>query len=199
MSNRDEETPLLNPSTIGPQPTTPIDPPKTWLSIQPSTFKIAAVLYSFVVLGLFTSSTGVMLPHISSHYSLNDLYVSFIFLVTPLGYILGAQSSSTIHSNFGQRGIAILGPLFQTIAGIAIATHPPFIPLLLAFGVMATGAGWLDGSWSAHVAGMKNANVRSGFLHGGYSIGAAVGPAIAGLAMEKGGMAWWVWYYILVC
>lgn len=149
------------------------------------------------MLGLFTSSIGVMLPPLSTHYALNDLHVSFIFLVIPLGYVIAATLNPLIHNQFGQRGIAFLGPVLQIVSATAVGLHPRFGVLLAAFAVMAMGTGLLDGSWCAYAAGMPNAGFVSGLLHGSFSVGAAAGPFCVGAAMEKG-MSWWVWYYALV-
>ncbi|KAF2679210.1 MFS general substrate transporter [Lentithecium fluviatile CBS 122367] len=158
--------------------------------------KIGATMFSFVILGLFTSSVGVMLPPISAHYDLTDLHVSFIFLAVPLGYVVAASSNPLIHSRFGQRGIAGLGPVLHVVSAVCVGLHPTFEVLLAAFAVMAMGTGLLDGSWCTYAAGMPNAGFVSGLLHGSFSVGAAVGPFCAGALMEKD-MAWWTWYYAL--
>lgn len=160
--------------------------------------KIAAAMLSFVTLGLFNSSIGAVLPLISSQYALTDLHVSFLFLAVPLGYILAAQSSDYIHYHFGQRGIALLGPSLQIIANVAIAIHPGFEWILVAFAVQGLGMGLLDGSWCAWAGSMPKANTISGLLHGSYSIGGAAGPFIVVLITTRN-RPWWIWYYILVC
>lgn len=161
-------------------------------------FRITAAMYSFAVLGLFASSIGVMLPHISQHYGLTDLHVSLIFLVGPFGYVLAAQSNAFIHAKLGQFGIAILGPIFHILAAAAISAHPPFPVLLLAVAFSALGIGLLDGSWCAWVGNMENANFLSGLLHGSFSVGAAAGPLLAGTMMSAGLRPWYEWYYVLV-
>ena len=110
-------------------------------------FRVGAAMYSFAVLGLFTSSIGVMLQPISHYYSLSDLHVSLIFLVGPVGYVLAAQSNESIHSKFGQRGIAIVGPIFHLASSILLAVHLPFYAVLVAFSIVALGTGLLDGSF----------------------------------------------------
>jgi fucose permease len=159
--------------------------------------KIGSAMFSFIILGLFTSSIGVMLPPLSTYYNLSDVHVSLIFLFVPFGYIIGASSNSLVHHHFGQRGIAVLGPALHMISAVALGLHPPFSILLAFFSVNALGSGMLDGSWCAFAAGMKNAGFVSGLLHGSFSVGAALGPFCAGALMEKG-MNWWVWYYALV-
>ncbi|KAF2865915.1 MFS transporter-like protein [Massariosphaeria phaeospora] len=160
------------------------------------TFRVAAAMFSFTVLGLFTSSIGVMLQPISQYYNLSDLRVSLIFLVGPVGYVFGAQSNAFIHSKLGQRGIACLGPVFHILSALTIAIRLPYYVVLVAFATVALGTGLLDGSWCAWAGSMANANTVSGLLHGSFSVGAAVGPFVAGTLMEQH-RPWYEWYYVL--
>jgi fucose permease len=159
--------------------------------------KIAAAMFSFSTLGIFNSSIGAVLPLISRHYSLTDLHVSFLFLAGPVGYILAAQFSDTVHWHFGQRGIAFLGPTLQLIATLTIGLHPSFRLVLVGFTIAGAGIGLLDGSWCAWAGNMEKANTISGLLHGSYSVGGAAGPFLVTL-ITTGHHQWYIWYYILV-
>jgi fucose permease len=160
------------------------------------TLRIGAAMYSFVVLGLFGSSIGVVLRPIRDHYQLSDTLVSLIFLVNPIGYIAAAYSNSFVHNKFGQRGIATLGPISHVLAAVLISARLPFPFLLIGYVVVGLGTGWIDGSWCAWAASMPRANTISGFLHGSFSIGAAAGPLLSG-TMLANQRHWWEWYYIL--
>lgn len=161
-------------------------------------FKIAAAMYSFVTLGLFNSSMGAVLPLLSRYYNLTDLHVSSIFLVGPIGYVFAAQCSDAIHYRFGQRGIAVAGPLLQIMSTAFAAAHPRFGLVLVAFALQGLGTGLLDGSWCAWAGSMEKANTISGLLHGSYSVGGAIGPFLVTL-LAAGDWPWWHWYSILVC
>ncbi|KAL1791794.1 hypothetical protein ACET3X_009545 [Alternaria dauci] len=158
--------------------------------------KIAAAMYSFTTLGLFNSSLGTVLPLLSSYYHLTDLQVSFIFLVSPIGYVVAAQCSDAVHHRFGQRGIAVAAPLLQILATTTVATHPGFGWVLVAFMFQGLGMGLLDGSWCAWAGSMEKANTVSGLLHGSYSVGGAMGPFIVTVLTTKH-FPWWNWYAIL--
>jgi fucose permease len=109
-----------------------------------------------------------MLQPLSTYYHLTDIHAALIFIFGPIGYILAAQSNGTIHSQFGQRGIAVLGPVFHVLSTLALGLHPPFVLVLGALSVQAVGIGLLDGSWCAWAGGMGmgRANKVSGMLHG---------------------------------
>ncbi|KAF2707807.1 MFS general substrate transporter [Pleomassaria siparia CBS 279.74] len=164
----------------------------------PLNFLIGAAMYSFAIAGLFTSSLGVMLPHLEQYYYLTDLSVSLIFLTGPVGYIFAAQSTDFIHRRFGQRGIASSGPFFHLLAAAVICSHPPFPVVLAGCAIANFGTGLLDVSWCAWAGGIgRRANTVSGMLHGSYSTGAALGPFLAGTLMAAGQSPWYYWYYVL--
>lgn len=162
--------------------------------------RIAATMFSFVVLGLFVASTGVMLPPLTKHYSLTDIQVSTLFLVVPVGYILAASANSVIHYRFGQRGVAVLGPVLHGVSAVVVALHlEQFGVIVAGWAITSMGVGLIDGSWCAFAAGMGDkANKVSGLLHGSFSVGAAAGPFVISSLMAVG-VDWWVWYWIMVC
>lgn len=189
----DEASPLLRqgstPSSIQDAPH-----PRT----TPLALRVAAAMYSFAVLGLFTSSIGALLPSISHHYSLSDLHVSTIFLVGPLGYVVASQSNALFHARFGQLGVAVVGPMLHILAAAAISFRPSFPVVLVAFSVAAAGCALLDGSWCAWAGAMERGNTVSGLLHGSFSAGAAMGPFLVAVIVTKGPERWYEWYYVLV-
>jgi len=159
--------------------------------------KVAATAWSFIVLGLFVSTIGVIIPHLQQDYQLNDIHVSSIFLVGPVGYCFASSLSNRIHLRLGQRGIAIIGPACHFFYAVTGALHPPFSMFLVSVGIGSFGMGLLDGSWCAWVAGLKSANTLSGILHGSFSIGAAICPYIAGILFSKSNGLWYQWFYVL--
>ncbi|KAK7457531.1 MFS transporter [Colletotrichum acutatum] len=93
--------------------------------------KLAAAAYSFIVAGLFVATIGVTLPHQQTYYQLNELQVSAIFLVGPVGYCLASLLNSRIHEKLGQRGIAFTGPACHLVYAAVGSFHPPFPVFLL--------------------------------------------------------------------
>lgn len=112
---------------------------------------------------------------------------------------MAAYLNSFVHLQLGQRGIAVIGPTCQLVYAVGWSLHPPF-PVLLAFSVIGGfGTGLLDGSWCAWSGGLEtNANTIQGFLHGSYSLGASLGPFLAGTMISVGEKPWFHWYYVVV-
>ncbi|KAF6810271.1 major facilitator superfamily transporter [Colletotrichum plurivorum] len=161
------------------------------------TWRVAAAAYSFFVVGLFTSTVGVTIPHLQAYYHLSDIHVSAIFLVGPVGYIIASRLNDLIHAKLGQRGIAVVGPACHLFYALVAALRPPFAVLLAAAGVAGFGIGLVDGSWCAWVAALRRANTLSGLLHGSFSVGAAVCPYLVGLMLSAGGELWYQWFFVL--
>lgn len=165
----------------------------------PLAFKVASVMFSFCVLGLVTSTIGAILPHLEAHYYLSDAQVSFVFIAWPIGYVLAASLNDVIHIRLGQRGIAIIGSLAHIVAAAGCAAHPSFHWFLLFVAATFFGAGILDGSMCAWAGALERASTVTGFLHGSYSVGAALSPLlIDALVSESASRPWYTWYYVLV-
>lgn len=184
--------------------------------------KIIATTTSFLVLGMhivtlqhgqantspgmLISTPGVVLPHLEAHYHLTDVRASLIFLIAPWGYLLGSYLNDPIHRKMGQRGIAAIAPVCQALFTTTAATfHDPqhwgFEVFLVATVFGNFGAGLLDGSWCAWaggLGGLSRRNFVQGLLHGSFSVGAGLGPFLAGTLFSVYGAAWWVWYYVLL-
>ena len=161
-------------------------------------FRVAAAMFSFVVLGSTVSTIGVMVPHLEDYYHLSDFHVSLIFLAGPLGYIPASQLNTLVHRKLGQRGIAAIGPAFTVVFPAVAAMHPPFPFLLAALVAWGFGEGLIDGSWCAWAGAMDQSSMISGFLHGSFSLGAAAGPFLASTMISIGHRPWYHWYYALV-
>lgn len=161
-------------------------------------FKVPTAMFSFIVLGLFVATTGVLIPHLEAYYQLSDLGVSFVFLVWPVGYLAAAYLNGLIHLKLGQRGIAGIGPLCHIVCTAVAALHPPFPIFVIAMAVGAVGSGLLDGSLCAWAGGLQLANTVQGLLHGPFSIGAAAAPVLMSTMFSEGHTPWYAWYYVLV-
>ncbi|KAI0171420.1 major facilitator superfamily domain-containing protein [Pestalotiopsis sp. NC0098] len=159
--------------------------------------RIVAAMFAFMVMGMIQSVPGVLIPHLENYYGLSDTYVSVIFLISPVGYFLAAYMTSFIHLRLGQLGIAIIGPACQLVYALGLCAHPPYWMLLFLSLIEAVGTGLLDGSWCAWAGAMTNGNTVQGFLHGSYSIGASLGPLIAGTMISVGKTPWYYWFYVL--
>lgn len=170
----------------------------TWNSSPTSIFRFLLICYSFILMGMSDGAIGALIPYLETYYSISYTIVSLVFLSPFIGYLLAALFNNLIHHHFGQRGVAILGPLCRLIGFIPMACHPPYpaLPVVMLF--TGFGNGIEDSAWNAWVGNMRKANELLGIIHGCYGLGATIGPLIATSMVTKGGLEWYTFYYVLV-
>jgi fucose permease len=114
-----------------------------------------------------------------------------------VGYTLAAFANNAIHTRYGQRGIAIIGPGLHVVAFLAVALHPPYLVLILVFVLAGLGSGLVDAGWNAWIGSMPDSSGIMGSLHSSYSLGAALAPVVANAVITKLGWRWYGFYYLM--
>ncbi|KAI9047891.1 hypothetical protein LZ554_007693 [Drepanopeziza brunnea f. sp. 'monogermtubi'] len=169
-----------------------------WNSPGGNKWRVFATFWSFFIIGMNDGSYGALIPHLEAYYDLNYTIVSLIFLSPFAGYSLASTLNNLIHVRFGQRGVALVGPLCHLITYIVVAIHPPYPVLVVMFVFVGFGNGLIDAAWCAWLGNMANANEVQGFLQASYSLGATIAPLIATALIEKTSLAWYGFYYIMI-
>ncbi|KAI6708720.1 hypothetical protein JHW43_008763 [Diplocarpon mali] len=169
-----------------------------WNSPGGNKWRVFATFWSFFVVGMNDGSYGALIPHLELYYDLNYTVVSLIFLSPFAGYSLASVVNNLIHVRFGQRGVAVMGPLCHLASYTVVAVHPPYPVLVVMFIFVGFGNGLIDAAWCAWLGNMANANEVQGFLQASYSLGATVSPLIATALVEKTSLDWYGFYYIMI-
>jgi MFS family permease len=97
--------------------------------------------------------------------------VSLIFVTPFAGYTIATLVVNKIHMTFGQRGIAIIGPLCHIVPFVIMAIHPPWPAMLAVYVIVGLGNGLIDAAWNSWIADMANANTMMGLLGASYGVG----------------------------
>ncbi|KAI0595775.1 tRNA wybutosine-synthesizing protein [Biscogniauxia sp. FL1348] len=161
-------------------------------------YRYLTTILCFIIMGMNDAAIGALIPYIGPYYNVSYTVISLIFLAPWGGYLVAAFSNNLIHHYFGQRGVAVLGPLTRILGYIALSVHPPFAalpPLMLLPGF---GSGIEDSAWNAWIGNMESANELLGFIHGGYGLGATIGPLIATAMVTKVDLPWYTFYYLML-
>jgi len=160
--------------------------------------RLGFAFMSFMIAGMNDAAVGALIPYLEEYYNLNYTLVSLMFLTPFAGYSTAAFANATIHTKFGQRGIAFAAPICHIITYVVISVHPPF-PVVVAINIISGfGNGLTDACFSAWVGGMHNPNSVQGLLHSCYSIGALFAPLIATSMIVKSHLHWYTFYYVMV-
>jgi fucose permease len=138
------------------------------------------------------------LPQIEPYYDVDYTTVSTLFIVPFVGYVAAGLSNNWIHYKFGQRGVAVAGPICRLIGYVPMALHPPFPVLPIALLFSGYGNGIEDSGYNAWVGNMHRANELLGLIHGAYGLGATISPLIATAMITKGNLPWYSFYYVLI-
>jgi MFS family permease len=96
-----------------------------------------------------------------------------------LGYLTAVTLVEPIRSRLGRRGIAVIAPILRISAALVVATRPTFAILLAVNAVYGMGSGLTDISWNNWASCLSQPNLAQGLLHGSFSVGCILGPAIA--------------------
>lgn len=124
--------------------------------------------------------------------------MSLVFLSPLVGYTLAACLNHRIHTSFGQRGPALIGPGCHLLAYIINCIHPPYPVLVISFIFAGFGNGIEDAAWNAWIGNMAHSNELLGLLHGFYGVGAVLSPLAATYMIARSNMPWYYFYYIMV-
>ncbi|KAH8175285.1 major facilitator superfamily protein [Sarocladium implicatum] len=170
-----------------------------WNNPRINAVRFCAVSWSFLVIGMNDACIGALLPYIEEYYNINYTTVSTLFIVFFPGSLLAALLNNHIHHRFGQRGVALIGPIARVIGYIPMALHPrPFAILPCLLILTGFGNGIEDSAWNAWVGNLANANELLGLLHGAYGLGGTIAPLVATLMITKGGLPWWNYFYLMI-
>ncbi|KAF4550372.1 Bypass of stop codon-like protein 5 [Elsinoe fawcettii] len=157
-----------------------------------------AAFYSLGIDGLNAGTYGAVIPYLERHYGISYTVVSLVFLSPTVGFTISALCNASIHSHFGQRGVAILTAACHMISFLMAALHPPFPVLIIAYLIGGFGDGLCDAAWNAWIGGMANPNQMLGFLHAWWGANAMIAPLCASALIVRGGLDWWIWYYVML-
>lgn len=182
-----------------PSPTTaPTEVLQAWNRPRVNVYRVCATFWSFVVMGLNDATYGAIIPYLEEYYDLTYTVVALVFLSPLIGYNIAALTNNVVHMKFGQRGVAIIGPVCHLLAYIINCLHPPYPVLVLSFMLAGMGNGIEDAAWNSWIGAMANPNEILGFLHGFYGVGGTISPLIATTLITKVGVPWYYWYYVMI-
>lgn len=162
-----------------------------------SKLKVTAVMYCFLVTGMSITAIGALLPRLEEYYGISDRASAFIFPMGVIGYISGTLVLPVVLARFGWRGMATITPALHLLATTILSTGSPFPLVLMAHFIGGLGTGHSDAGFCAWASKLPYANVVQGLMHGSFSIGCVLGPALC-VAVQSYGLPWYAFYWVWV-
>lgn len=143
----------------------------------------------FLLAGWVDATVGALLPAIREHWDLSFVLVSMLFVGTFVGCIIAATFVSPLMDKFGYGKMISGAAALALIFPIVFLTMPPFPVLIVAMIFSGMSTSTLDALVNVWISQRPKADVRLGFLHCLYGIGALCSPLAAIPFIEKRGVA----------
>jgi fucose permease len=152
---------------------------------------------AFVLVGLGTGVVGVLLPSQMAGYGVDRATIGIIFFTASGGFALGGISTGALIHRLGVRSSLAVGAGALGLAGLYLATRPPFVAFVLAQLIMGYGTGVIESALNVYLSGLDGATTLLNRLHAFWGVGALLGPPLAAWIL---GFASWpvVWLVLAV-
>ncbi len=152
---------------------------------------------AFVLIGVRVGVSGVVLPAQIRDYGVDKATVGITFLTASAGFVLGSLTAGALIHRFGTRIALVVGGGAYVVAGLYMATRPPFLALVIVQVVVGYGTGVLESALNAYLTTLPRATTLLNRLHAFFGVGALLGPLLAAWIL---GFASWttVWLVLAV-
>jgi fucose permease len=133
----------------------------------------------FVLVGISAGVGGVLLLAQLSDYGVDRATIGITFFTGSAGFVLAGISTGPLIHRFGIRiALAVGGGAF-VLAGLYLATRPPFVAFVLVQLVVGYATGILESALNVYLAAFPDATTLLNRLHAFFGVGALVGPVLA--------------------
>ena len=150
---------------------------------------------AFVLVGIGAGVSGVLLPSQMASYGVGRATIGITFFAGSAGYALASVNTGTLIHRSGLRVTLVTGGGAFALAGLYLATRPPFGAFLLAELVVGYGQGILESALNVYVTALPGATSLLNRLHAFFGVGALLGPPLA--AWTVGFASWTVVWLVL--
>ncbi len=134
---------------------------------------------AFVLVGISAGVNGVLLPSQMAGYGVGRATIGITFFASSAGFVLAGISTGALICRSGVRIALTAGGGAYVLAGLYLATRPPFVAFVLAQLVTGYGTGVLESALNVYLAGLPGATTLLNRLHAFFGAGALLGPVLA--------------------
>ncbi|KAJ1026339.1 hypothetical protein NDA16_002426 [Ustilago loliicola] len=150
----------------------------------------------FLLAGWVDATVGALLPAVREHWDLSFVLVSMLFVGTFVGCIIAATFVSPLMDKFGFGKMISGAAALALVFPIVFLTMPPFPVLIVAMIFSGMSTSTLDALVNVWISQRPKADIRLGFLHFLYGVGALCSPLAAIPFIEKRGVAFQYFFCI---
>ena len=141
-----------------------------------------AVLLSyaaFVLVGLNAGASGVLLLAQMGDYGVDRPAIGITFFTGAIGFVLAGLSNGALIGRLGIRMALAVGGGTYILAGLYLATRPPFAAFVAVPLVTGYATGVLESVLNVYLAALPDATTLLNRLHAFFGVGALLGPLLA--------------------
>lgn len=142
-----------------------------------------------MLFGVSLTVIGPLLQPIREEFGTNNATIGLVFLYSSAAHVAGTVAGSYFSDMIGRRAFVVAGPATLAL-GFLLSGLAPNIQIFLLNGVLfGIGFGMLDGPCNAlliDISGPRSARVLN-FVHGGFGVGAVIGPIFAAVVYAQTG------------
>ena len=160
-------------------------------------YQIGVILLMFTTLGLNDQATGMLIPVLSSHYSISQVTVANIFLLQTFGYFSACFVNEPLHLRYGVRGALSIACLCVAIPSFVLYTKVSWFWLyLICYFPIGMGIGMLDSVGNCLFSSFVcYKNEFLGVMHGMYGVCSFITPLIINALGDDN----WNYFFIIQC
>ena len=157
------------------------------------TFIVCA--FGFVVLGMATTTFGVVWPSVADDFGRSLGELGYITLAYGTGYTMSSFLSGRLAVRSSIGSLLTSAAMTATIALIVLAVSPGWIIFLTAALMLGLAGGQIDAATNSYVA-LRHGSREMGFIHGAFGIGAIIGPLLVTGSLALG-LSWRLAFVVL--
>ena len=134
---------------------------------------------AFVLVGISAGVSGVLLPSQMAGYGVDRATIGITFFTSSAGFVLAGVSTGALIGRCGVRIALTAGGVGYVLAGLYLATRPPFAAFVAAQLVTGYGTGVIESALNVYLAALPRAAALLNRLHAFFGVGALLGPLLA--------------------
>lgn len=151
--------------------------------------------FGFVLLGMGTSSFGVVWPSVADELGRSIGELGYVTLAYGAGYTASSVLNGRLVARSSIGALLIWAAVVAAVALATLASAPGWISFLLAAATLGVAGGQIDAATNTYVA-VRHGPRAMGLVHAAFGVGTFIGPLLV-TALLFWGLSWRIAFAVL--